>query len=144
MQELKDEGFIDANPIPQIHCTAFEDNSGALELARTPKMRPRTKHINIVYHHFRSFVKGDNPKISVHAIGTLDQTADMFTKPLDQNFFQRQKKSNITKRNSDPQHQTNLLALDNSGDDSEESDDSENHKNNANIPAKGLRGDGET
>ena len=92
LQELKDEGFTKTSPIPKIHCKAFEDNSGALELAKTPKMRPRTKHINIVYHHFRSFVKGDNPKISVHAIGTLDQTGDIFTKPLDQNLFQRHRK----------------------------------------------------
>ena len=56
------------------------------------------------------------------------------------------KKSNITKRDSDPQHQTNVLALDNSGDDSEESDDGneKNYNNNTNIPAKGLRGDGES
>ena len=92
LQELKDRGFTDTSPIPKIHCKAFEDNSGALELAKTPKMRPRTKHINIVYHHFRSFVKGENPKISVHAIGTLDQTGDIFTKPLDQNLFQRHRK----------------------------------------------------
>ena len=30
-----------------IMCNAFEDNTGALELAKVPKMRPRTKHINI-------------------------------------------------------------------------------------------------
>ena len=56
------------------------------------------------------------------------------------------KKSNITKRNSDPQHQTHLLALDNSGDDSDESDNGieQTRITNTNIPAKGLRGDGET
>ena len=42
--------------IPTIRCTLFEDNSGALELATTPKMRPRTKHINIKYHHFQEYV----------------------------------------------------------------------------------------
>ena len=41
---------------PRIHCTVFEDNSGALELARLPKMRPRTKHINQSYHHFREHI----------------------------------------------------------------------------------------
>ena len=56
------------------------------------------------------------------------------------------KKSNITKRNTDPHHQTHVLALDNSGDDSDESDKGmdQNRKTNTNIPAKGLRGDGET
>ena len=37
---------------PKIHCSVFEDNSGALELARLPKIRLRTKHINQSYHHF--------------------------------------------------------------------------------------------
>ena len=56
------------------------------------------------------------------------------------------KKSNITKRYSDSQHQTEVIALDNSENDSEESDDGSNQyqENNTNIPAKGLRGDGET
>jgi hypothetical protein len=31
----------------------FEDNPGALELARLPKLRSRTKHINMCCHHFR-------------------------------------------------------------------------------------------
>ena len=39
-----------------VRCTLFKDNSGALDIARTPKMRPRTKHINIIYHHFQEYV----------------------------------------------------------------------------------------
>ena len=30
----------------KVNCTVFKDNSGALELARLPKMCPHTKHIN--------------------------------------------------------------------------------------------------
>ena len=41
---------------PTVRCTVFEDNSWALELANVPKMRPRTKHINNKYHHFREHV----------------------------------------------------------------------------------------
>ena len=37
--------------------TVFEDNAGALELARCPKMRPRTKHIAVNYHHIRDHVQ---------------------------------------------------------------------------------------
>jgi len=37
---------------PKIHCKVFEDNEGAIEIANVPKMRPRTKHLNIKYHHF--------------------------------------------------------------------------------------------
>ena len=36
-----------------IKCTAFEDNNGAIELAKDLKMRPRTKHVAIKCHHFR-------------------------------------------------------------------------------------------
>ena len=38
---------------PVVRCTVFEDNMGALELAIAPKMRPRTRHIAVKYHHFR-------------------------------------------------------------------------------------------
>ena len=36
--------------------TVFEDNNGALELAKGQKMRPITKHIAIKYHHSRDFL----------------------------------------------------------------------------------------
>ena len=36
-----------------VRCKAFEDNSGALQMAYLPKMRPRTRHQNVKYHHFR-------------------------------------------------------------------------------------------
>ena len=35
---------------PIIRCTVFEDNNEAIELASTPRMRPRTKHITLKYH----------------------------------------------------------------------------------------------
>ena len=44
-----------------MRCSVIEDKSGALELAKAPKMRNRTKHIEIKHHHFRNFVeKGHN------------------------------------------------------------------------------------
>lgn len=57
-----------------------------MELANALKMRPQTKHINLVYHNFHAFVR--DKTVIVHAIGTLDQTGDILTKPLDQNLFQ--------------------------------------------------------
>ena len=48
-------------------------------------MRPRTKHINVAYHHFRSYVaKG---QITIHAIDTTDQIGDLWTKPLGADLF---------------------------------------------------------
>ena len=79
-----------ANPGAFIDCKAFEDNSGALELARTPKLRPRTKHINIKYHHFRDHVRSG--KIKIYPVKSEDQLADVLTKPLPQNLFLRFRK----------------------------------------------------
>ncbi len=70
---------------PYVYCKVFEDNAGALELARLPKLHPCTKHINVCYHHFREHVhKG---LIKVFPVGTSDQIADMLTKALPQNNF---------------------------------------------------------
>ena len=86
-KEIKKFGMIDKEYVPKVYCKAFEDNSGALELARTPKMRPRTKHINCKYHHFRSYVaKGE---IEIHSIKTTDQLADLWTKPLGTELFRK-------------------------------------------------------
>jgi hypothetical protein len=63
----------------------FEDNAAAYELAKAPKMRPRTKHIALKYHHFREHVS--NGTVRVHLIGTKDQIADIFTKALDKPSF---------------------------------------------------------
>ena len=38
---------------PLFKCKAFEDNNGAIAIATTENLRPRTKHINIKYHHFK-------------------------------------------------------------------------------------------
>jgi hypothetical protein len=50
-------------------------------LATEQKYRPRTKHIALKYHHFRSFVK--DKKVTILPIDTKEQIADQFTKPLD-------------------------------------------------------------
>jgi hypothetical protein len=49
---LHKHGFKYNNQQPVLNCSLFEDNNGAIEMASTPKIRPRTKHINIKYHHF--------------------------------------------------------------------------------------------
>ena len=70
----------------QVHCKEFEDNSGALEMVHMPKMRPCT---NVKMHHFREQQHVTNSDISIHAVGTLDQLADIFTKPLGLELFTR-------------------------------------------------------
>ena len=38
--------------LPKVYCKTFKDNSRALEMAKVPKIRLRTKHLNSKYHHF--------------------------------------------------------------------------------------------
>jgi hypothetical protein len=72
---------------PVVKCTVFEDNNGALELAKAPKMRPRTKHIAIKYHHFRS--KVDSGEVDIKRVDTKNQIADIFTKGLSRFDFEQ-------------------------------------------------------
>ena len=76
---------------PKVHCTVFEDNSGALELARLPKIRPRTKHINQSYHHFREHVERQD--ILIEATPTGKQIADILTKPLAEPVNERHRRA---------------------------------------------------
>jgi hypothetical protein len=62
-----------------------EDNEACLKFASIPKMSPRTKHIAIPYHFFRS--KIEELEIKVIAINTNNQLADQFTKGLPQPKF---------------------------------------------------------
>jgi hypothetical protein len=90
LHEMREQEYQVICIEPHVYCKVFEDNSGALELARLPKLRPRTKHINVCYHHFRRHVcKG---LIKIFPINTKDQIADALTKALAQNDFQRHRR----------------------------------------------------
>ena len=79
LKEMKAFGFDCKATVPNVHCTTYEDNSGCLILATEHKLRPRTKHINTQYHHFREYV--NSGEITVVDIHTDLQRADMLTKP---------------------------------------------------------------
>jgi len=79
-KEMKTKGFDIGSTVPKVHCKVFEDNSGALEIATIHKTRPRTKHMNCQVHHFRHYV--DSGEITIHPIGTDDQSADMLSKSV--------------------------------------------------------------
>jgi hypothetical protein len=59
-------------------------------IAKSPKMRPRTRHINQKYHHFREWVKSG--LIDILAIDTEEQPADLLTKPLSVATFVKHRK----------------------------------------------------
>jgi hypothetical protein len=87
LKELKAFKFPIRSAQAQVHCKVFEDNSGALEIATTHKFRPRTKHINVKYHFFRSYI--NRKEITIHPIDTTLQKADYLTKPVSFDILQR-------------------------------------------------------
>ena len=54
---------------PSVNCKLFEDNNGAIKLAKSPKICPRTKHIALKYNHFREHVR--KGLIKINPIDTL-------------------------------------------------------------------------
>ena len=70
-----------------IHSTVFEDNNGALALATSPKITPRTKHIAVKYHFFKTNVSPSKGLV-IKAIESENQKADIFTKGLSADKFE--------------------------------------------------------
>ena len=86
LKEMKQNGFKVGSATSKVHCKVFEDNSGALEMAKIHKHRPRTKHLNVKLHHFRSHVD-TTKEVTIHKIDTKNQPADVLTKPLNEKDF---------------------------------------------------------
>ena len=64
-----------------IQSTVFEDNNGAISTATAVRLSPRTKHIAVKYHFFKSHINEDSG-ISLSKIDANLQKADIFTKGL--------------------------------------------------------------
>ena len=80
LKEACEQGLqVDYLP-PRIHCTVFEDNSGALELACLPKICPQAKHINQLFHHFCEHVECQ--ELIRKATPSNQQMANILNKPL--------------------------------------------------------------
>jgi hypothetical protein len=78
-QTLKDYGYT------MNHISLLCDNESDINIAYNPCQHSRTKHIDIRCHFLRGHViKGD---IVICHVGTNDQLADIFTKPLDERIF---------------------------------------------------------
>jgi hypothetical protein len=87
IDEARSLGFSVSPHKTKVLCKLFCDNSGAVELIRLPKIRPRTKHINSKLHHFREHVASG--RITVQYVPTADQLADIATKPLGVELFSK-------------------------------------------------------
>ena len=91
LKEMKRNGFKVDLANPKVHCSVFEDNTGALEIARTHKYRPRTKHLNICLHHFRDYVT--RGEITIHHIDTTEQPANFLNKAVNEKTLKRLRKA---------------------------------------------------
>ena len=75
----------------QEHSTViYCDNKSAIALAKNPVFHGRSKHIDIKYHFIRDLVKSE--KIVLQYCKSVDQVADMFTKPLKIDSFLKLKR----------------------------------------------------
>jgi hypothetical protein len=90
LKEMKRMGYPIRTAEAKVHCRVFEDNSGALEMAKIHKYRPRTKHLNVKLHHFRDYV--ERGEISIHDIATQDQPADFLTKALNEDTLTKHRR----------------------------------------------------
>ena len=70
---------------PNFVCKVHEDNQSCIRMAMSEKFTPRTKHIALKYHHFRSFLKAE--KLQLSYCRTEDQKAGILTKPLPDKIF---------------------------------------------------------
>ena len=66
------------------------DNRSAIELAKNPVNHERSKHIDVRFHFIREHVKEGN--VELKHVASKDQVADIFTKPLLKDIFDRGKK----------------------------------------------------
>ena len=87
LKENKTKGFDIQTAQSTVHTRVYEDNSGAIEIAKHHKYRPRTKHLNNRLHHFRDYVS--RSEVSIHPIGTDQQQADYLTKSLNKETLRK-------------------------------------------------------
>lgn len=72
--------LLDLGITPALPHLIWCDNQSAIALASNPIFHARTKHAEVDYHFIRE--KFLSKMISVQHVGTLGQTADIFTKAL--------------------------------------------------------------
>ena len=68
----------------------YEDNQGAIALAKNPTNHARTKHIDIRHHYIRQEVSAKNTEVAYCSNG--DMVADVLTKGLSKEKFQTLRK----------------------------------------------------
>jgi transposase InsO family protein len=78
----RDLGLVSIRPIA-IHC----DNEASMRMAINPEINHRNKHINAHYHYSRERV--GNGDIELFHVPSVEQVADILTKPLGKGLFEK-------------------------------------------------------
>ena len=63
----------------------FYDNTSVINISKNPVMHSKTKHIAIKYHFVRELVQ--DKEIRLEYVNSIEQIADIFTKPLPKDAF---------------------------------------------------------
>ena len=67
----------------------YEDNNGAIVVAKIPRMNPTSKQVAVKYHWFRQHV---GKELMIRKIESENQKSDIFTKVLQGQIFVRNRK----------------------------------------------------
>jgi hypothetical protein len=92
MEEINTSFCLTSDPIPYTtKSTVFEDNTGALSLAKTKKMTARTRHMAVKYFWFLNKI---HPRGTIHIekVDSKVNIADHLTKNLQKQTFQALRK----------------------------------------------------
>lgn len=82
MKIIKELGLSEEDNT-EIYC----DNSSAIRLSQNPILHGKSKHIEVRFHYLRELVRTGS--IKLRHCGTINQIADIFTKPLSKENFLR-------------------------------------------------------
>ena len=79
-------GFEQYNPT-----IIYEDNNSCINIAESPRKHPGVKHIDIRYHFIRDRIA--SKEIALKRMPTLEMVADLFTKQLPTQSFEKHRRS---------------------------------------------------
>ena len=69
----------------------FNDNTSAISITKNHVHHKRTKHIDVRHHFLRDFY--EKGEISMEFVATNEQVADIFTKALAREYFEKNRLS---------------------------------------------------
>jgi len=93
LSECAQEAMFTRNMIEEITgkepqaAVIFEDNLGAMFLAKNAQVSARTKHIDVRHHYIRDLIR--ERKLEIKFVRSEDNPADIMTKNTNRDLFQK-------------------------------------------------------